>query len=83
MPESIITEDMLVAALQAAATATHSSPGLTVRDIKARTGWGEKRIRDYLRPLVEEGKITVHTVNRMACNGIMKPTYAYVMRSES
>ena len=78
-----ITEDMLVAALQAAATATQSSPGLTVNEIKERTGWGEKRVRDYLRPLVIGGKVAVYTVYRMACNGKMKPTYAYAMKESA
>lgn len=71
----------LLAALEAASQ-PGSETGVTTMDIKAATGWPERRITQALGRLKEEGRLGVKTVYRINLHGVAHPRPAYYLRRE-
>lgn len=76
-----ITINELIAALEAAQARPETEDGITTRELRAATGWSEKRITGLLGALKGEGRLGVRQVYRQTLNGRISPVPGYVLLS--
>jgi hypothetical protein len=77
---TITTEEILAALEAATQKPTFPDGAFTVRELMARTGWAEERVRNALRLLKAEGRLEVVKPPREAISGAMLPTVAYIIK---
>lgn len=74
-----ITEAELLNALEIAARGTAPKDARTVRELAAHLGVGRDVITDRIRTLHDQGRVTVHVVQRPNVLGRLAPVPAYTI----
>lgn len=74
--------DELAAAFGQGAAPVDDADGVTVRELCARLGWGEERVRKLLAELKEAGRLSTVRVKRERLDGIRANVTAYRLAPE-
>lgn len=72
-----ITEAEIIEALRAASSQGNGQDGLTIAEIRERTGWGLVRARDSVRSQIKAGRMKPCRVMREYLDGRLAPVSGY------
>lgn len=80
-----MTEAELLTALANAAASEEGGEGLTVNEIRKKTGWSANKARGVLRNGVEEGAIRVSRKKVRDLSGRVQsiPSYVFIQQKEA